>query len=251
MSSEKKLSILGHLVELRRRLIRSVIVVAVTTVLCFVFYQQIFDILMNPVPPEIELQAIEMTETLGVTMRMALIGGIILAIPYLTYEVVMFLAPALTWREKKYVYLILPWVVVMFAAGVVFGYYVMIPRMVEFLLTWGSEMAVIQPRLGNYINFVTRMLLVAGLIFEMPVLTTFLARIGVVKSSWLARSRKGAIIICFVLAAIITPTIDALSQSMVAVPLVALYEISLWLAKLVERRKARAEAVAESSALAE
>jgi sec-independent protein translocase protein TatC len=130
----------------------------------------------------------------------------------------------------------------MFAVGVVFGYYVLIPRMMEFLLTWGSEMANIQPRLSNYIHFVTRMLLVVGLIFEMPVLTTFLARIGVLKSSWLAKRRKGAIIGCFILAAIITPTIDALSQSMVAIPLVALYELSIWLAKLVERKKARAEA---------
>jgi sec-independent protein translocase protein TatC len=242
MSTEKKSTILGHFTELRRRLIRSVIAVAITTIVCFIFYQQIYEILTASVPPDVELQAIEVTETLGVTMRIALIGGIILAVPYLTYEVVMFIAPALTRREKKYVYLVLPWVALMFAIGVAFGYYVMVPRMTEFLLTWGSEMAVIQPRLGDFIHFVTQMLLISGLVFEMPVLTTFLARIGVLKSSWMARRRKGAIIGCFILAAIITPTIDPLNQCVVAAPLIILYELSIWLAKLVERKKARAAA---------
>ena len=247
MSTEKKLTVLGHLTELRRRLIRSVIVVAVTTVLCFAFYQQIFELLTASVPPDVELQAIEVTETLSVTMRMALIGGIILAVPYLTFELVMFIAPALTRREKRYVYLVLPWVTIMFAAGVAFGYYVMVPRMTGFLLTWGSEMAIIQPRLGDYIHFVSRMLLIVGLIFELPVLTTFLARIGVLKSRWLAAQRKGAILVSFILAAIITPTIDPLNQCLVAGPLVVLYELSIWLAKLVEKKEPRHAPATEPS----
>ncbi len=247
MSTEKKLTILGHLAELRRRLIRSVIVVAVTTVVCFIFYEWIFNILIAPAPPGVQLQAIDMTEMLSMTMRVALMGGIILAMPYLTYELVMFVSPALTPREKRYVYIVLPWVALMFVAGVLFGYFVLVPRMTGFLISWGSDLVVVQPRVGSYINVVTRLLLAIGLVFEMPVLTTFLARIGVLKASWLARRRKGAIIFSFILAAVITPTIDPINQCLVAAPLIVLYEISIWLAKLVEKRKVVAAADLETS----
>ena len=167
------------------------------------------------------------------------IGGIILAMPYLTYELIMYVSPALTSREKKYVYLVLPWIALMFAAGVAFGYFVLIPRITGFLITWGSSLVEVVPKIGSYINLVTRMLLAVGLVFEMPVLTTFLARIGILKPKWLADKRKGAVIFAFILAAIITPTIDPINQSLVAVPLIVLYEMSIWLAKLVQPRERR------------
>ena len=109
--------------------------------------------------------------------------------------------------------------------------------MIGFLLTFGSDIAVPQIRIGNYVSFVSRLLLVVGLVFEMPVLTTFLSRLGVLKPKWLADKRKAAIIIAFILAAIITPTIDPVNQSLVAIPLIALYEISIWLAKFVYKRE--------------
>ena len=233
----KKLSILGHLGEVRKRLIRSVIVLVVTSIISFVFYHQIFDILIAPAPPDITLQAIDMTEMIGTIMRVCLVSGIILAMPYLTYELIMFVSPALTRREKKYVYLILPWIALMFAAGITFAYFIIIPRMTDFLLTFGGDIATIVPRIGSYINVVTRLLLVVGLIFELPVVTTFLARIGVLKPKWLSDKRRIAIIVAFILAAIITPTIDPISQCLVALPLIVLYELSIWLAKLVHREK--------------
>jgi len=236
-SDEKKLSVLGHLAELRKRLIRSVIAVAVTSIISFTFYHQIFDILIAPAPPDIVLQAVDMTETIGTIMRVSLISGIILAIPYLTYELIMFVSPALTRREKGYVYLVLPWIALMFAAGVAFGYFIIIPRMTGFLITFGSDIVTIEPRIASYINVVTRLLLAIGLVFEMPVLTTFLARLGILKSKWLADKRKLAIIFAFILSAIITPTIDPINQTLVAAPLIILYEMCIWLARLVQRRK--------------
>ena len=238
-NDERKLSVLGHLTELRKRLIRSVIAVVITSILSFIFYQQIFDILLFPAPQGIELQAIEMTEMLGTIMRVCLVSGIILAMPYLTYEVIMFVSPALTHREKGYVYLILPWIALMFAGGVVFSYFILIPRITDFLLTFGSDIATIEPRIRDYISVVTRLILVIGLIFEMPVLTTFLARLGILKPKWLADKRRTAIILAFILAAIITPTIDPINQSLVAAPLIVLYEMSIWLAKLVYKKEAR------------
>ena len=231
-----KLSLLGHLTELRTRLIRSVIAVAITVILSFVFYQQIFDILLLPAR-DITLIYTEMTEMLGTTMRVSLISGIILAMPYLTYEFIMFVSPALTRREKRYVFLILPWIALMFAAGVAFTYFVLLPPMIQFLLTFGDNIATPQIKVGNYISVVTRLLLAFGLVFEAPVVTTFLARIGILKPQWLVDKRKPAIILAFVLASMITPTIDPINQSLVALPLIVLYEMSIWLARLVYKKR--------------
>jgi sec-independent protein translocase protein TatC len=232
----KTLTIFGHLEELRIRLLRSVIAVAVTSVVAFVFYKPIFDVLMHPAG-NVQFIAIEMTERIGVIFRISLISGIIVAIPYLTFEFIMFVAPALTSKEKRYVYIILPWIGLMFAAGVIFGYYILVPPAVRFLLTYGSDIALTQIRISNYVMLVTRLLLAIGLVFEMPVLTTFLARIGVVTGKWLAGKRKIAIIFAFILAAIITPTFDPVNQTLVAVPLIVLYELSIWLAYAFGKRK--------------
>lgn len=234
--TEKKLTLIGHLNELRQRLIKSVIALAITITISFIFYHQIFAILTSPAPG-IKLIFIEMTEMVGTIMRVCLVSGIMLAMPYLTYQLIMFVSPALTRREKKYVYLILPWITLMFAAGVVFCYYILLPRMVAFLVTFGSDIATPQIKIGNYISIVTRLLLVVGLVFEMPVVITFLARLGIIKPKWLAAQRKTAIIVAFILAAIITPTIDPINQSLVAIPLIVLYEMSIWSAKLVYRKK--------------
>ena len=244
---EKKLTVLSHLGELRRRLIRSVIAVAITSIISFIFYKQIFYILTSRTQG-INLIYIEMTEMIGTIMRVCLVGGIILAMPFLTYQLIMFVSPALTRKEKMYVYLVLPWIALMFAGGVVFSYYILIPRITLFLITFGSDIATPQIKIGNYIAIVTRLLLAVGLVFEMPVVTTFLSRLGILKPKWLSDRRKGAIIFAFILAAIITPTIDPINQCLVAVPIIILYEMSIWLAKLVQRKKADIVTSAPSSA---
>jgi len=236
MSDDKKLTVLGHLGELRSRLIKCVIAVAITSLISFIFAKQIFDILILPAG-EIDLIYIEMTEMIGTYMRVSLASGIILAMPYLIYQVVMYVSPALTRKEKKYVYLILPWVTLMFVGGVAFSYFILIPPATKFLITFGSDIATPQIKIGNYISIITRLLVAIGLVFELPVLTTFLARIGVITPKWLADKRKLAIILAFILAAIITPTFDPINQSLVAIPLIILYEMSIWLAKLVHRGK--------------
>lgn len=245
--TEKRLTILGHIAELRKRLIRSVIAVAVTTVFSFVFYQQIFELLLRPAQG-VNLIFVEVTEMIGTVMRVCLATGVIIAVPYLTFEVVGFVTPALTRKERKYVYLALPWVGLMFAAGVAFGYFVLLPPALNFLLTFGSEIATPQIKIGNYISVVTRLLLAIGLVFELPVVTTLLARLGIVTSRWMAARRKVFIIGAFILAAAITPTIDPINQSLVAVPLIVLFEMSIWLARIVEPAKKKAESLSTTSA---
>ena len=238
MSNDRKLAIVGHLAELRQRLIKVVIAILITTTISFVFAKQIFNILILPAEG-INLIYIEMTEMIGTYMGVCLISGIILAMPYLVYQLIMFVSPALTRKEKKYVYLILPWIALMFAGGVVFGYYILIPPAIKFLITFGSDIATPQIKIGNYISIVSRLLLAIGLVFQMPVITTFLARLGIITSKWLSSKRKFAIIFAFILAAIITPTFDPLNQTLVAAPIIVLYEMSIGLAKLVQRERLR------------
>ena len=243
--SEEKLTALSHLLELRKRLIRSVIAIAVASIISFFFYDWIFYFLKLPAD-NINLVYIEMTEMIGTIMKVSLAAGIVLAMPYLVLQGILFISPALTRREKKYVYLILPWVGLMFLGGVLFGYFVLIPPATRFLMTFGADIASPEIRVGNYIALITRLLLAIGFVFEMPVITTFLARLGIIKPEWLASRRRTAIIVFFILAAMITPTFDPINQSLVALPMIVLYEMSIWLAKLVYKKKA--DAVSEVSA---
>jgi sec-independent protein translocase protein TatC len=244
MGNHKKLSLLGHIRELRSRLLKCVIAVVITTIISFIFAKQIFEILILPTGG-ISLVFIEMTEMLGTYMRVSLVGGIILAMPYLVYQFIMFVSPALTPKEKRVVYWVLPWIALMFAGGVAFGYFVLIPPATKFLVSFGSDIATPQIRIGNYISIITRLLLAVGLVFELPVVTTFLARLGVISSRWLASKRKIAFIFAFILGAIITPTFDPINQTLVAVPLIVLYEMSIWLAWLVQKRKQRVDNLVE------
>jgi sec-independent protein translocase protein TatC len=238
-AAEQKLTLLGHFQELRKRLIRSVIAVAVAAGISFIFYEWIFWILIRPAEG-INLIFTELTEMIGTIMRVCLASGLILAIPYVTIQAILFVKPALTRKEERYIYIILPWITVMFLGGVVFGYFILIPPAISFLYTFGSDIAAPMIKVGNYISIITRLLIAIGLVFELPVVTTFLARLGIVSPGWLASKRKVAIIVAFILAAIITPTFDPINQSLVAVPLIILYEMSIWLAKLVYRKKAEA-----------
>jgi sec-independent protein translocase protein TatC len=124
----------------------------------------------------------------------------------------------------------------MFLGGVAFSYFVLLPPAIRFLFSFGSNIATPQIRIGSYIDVVTRLMFITGCIFELPVATTFLAKLGVVTSEWLAGKRKWAIILAFVLGAIITPTVDPLNQTLIAAPLIVLYEMSIWLAKLVQSK---------------
>ncbi len=240
MGNNKEITFTGHLNELRSRLIKCLIALAITTSAIFIEeynYQYIFNFLKSPAPDDISLIYTEMTGMLSTYMKVALMGGLILAMPIIIYHVIMFVAPALTRREKKYVYIAIPWIILMFAAGLMFGYYILIPPAVKFLVTFMNDIASPAIRIDNYISMVTRFLVAIGLAFETPVVITFLARLGIVSPDSLARKRRWAIVIAFIVAAMITPTFDPVNQSLVALPLVVLYELSILLARIVYRKR--------------
>lgn len=239
-AAKKELTFVGHLSELRKRLLRCLIALLITTsvsfAIAYAFPDYIFGVLTAPAGG-VDLVFIEMTEMISTYMKVSLACGIILAMPYLVYQFIVFVSPALTRREKKYIYLILPWITLMFIAGVIFGYYILAPPAITFLMTFGSEVATPQIKIANYVSIITRLLVTIGAVFETPVIILFLARLGVVSSQGLAKKRRHAIVFAFALAAIITPTFDPVNQSLVALPLIALYEMSIWLAKLVQPKE--------------
>lgn len=239
-TDEKQMTFTGHLLELRNRLIKSVLALLVTTTISFVFARYIFDFLIAPAPDDISLIYTEMLGMLSTYMKVALMSGIVLAMPVLVYQGIMFVSPALTRREKRYVYLALPWITLMFIAGFAFGYFVLVPPASSFLLNFMSDIARPEIKIDNYVSIVTRLLVAIGLVFETPVIITFLARLGVVKPEWLSSKRRWAIVLSFVLAAFITPTFDPINQSLVAIPLVVLYELSIVLAKIAYRKREEA-----------
>jgi sec-independent protein translocase protein TatC len=236
MSSSDLKGISTHLEELRRRLIVCLVAIAVGILISFIFADQLFQILIRPAGG-INLIFIEVTEMLSTYMQVCLIGGIIIAMPVLVYELIAFVSPALNPGEKKYLWIILPFILLMFAGGVLFAYFVLIPPAMQFLLSFGAGIATPQIRIGNYISLVSRLLLAIGLVFETPVITTFLARLGILSSKWLAAQWKWAVILAFVLGAVITPTLDPVNQTLIALPLIILYLLSILLARLVEKRK--------------
>jgi len=236
MSVERKQGILVHLRELRKRVLWSVIGIALTTTAAFFFADEIIEILKAPAG-DTEFFFIEVVEGFSTYMKVCFTAGIIAAMPIIMYNLLMFVVPALNSREKKLVFMILPWILLMFFGGVYFGYRYLVPPATQFLLNFGADVATIQPRLGNYVNFVINLLLLIGLVFEMPVVLTFLARIGIISGRWLANKRKIVIVLAFVASAIITPTPDAINQLIVAGTIIVLYEISVWLAYLVGKKQ--------------
>lgn len=236
MDLDRKLPVKSHLAEIRKRLLSCVVVVVITTAISAVFARYIFEILESRAE-NINLIYIEMTEMLGTYFRVAFVSGIVLALPFLIYQLVMFVRPGLNTNERKYLYFLLPSAMLAFAAGVAFGYFVLFPPMARFLISFGSDIAAPQIRVGNYVSLIVRLLFALGLCFETPLLAFFLAKIGVVTPKMLSKYRKFAVVGAFILGAIITPTFDPINQSIVAIPLIFLYELGILLAKLAQRKK--------------
>jgi sec-independent protein translocase protein TatC len=236
MVETKRQGLLAHLLELRGRVIWCAIAIFVSMGASFFFADQIIN-LLKASAGNVQFVYLEVTEAFSTYMKVCFVAGIVGAMPVIMYQVLMFVMPALNNKEKQLVLTILPAVVICFFGGIYFGYRFLIPPATHFLLNFGSNVALVQPRLSNYINFIINLLLIIGLIFEMPVVIAFLTRIGVVSSKWLWKKQKWVVLLAFIIAAIITPTPDAINQTIVAGTLMALYEVSVLVAWLIERRK--------------
>ncbi len=233
--ADKPVSLSTHLAELRRRLLICAGALLFGVILSFVFYERIFDVLTRP-GDHPQLYSYTLTGNIGPIMKVAMLGGFILALPVTVYQFVRFIGPALARRERRYLYLLLPGVGFSFCAGVAFAYFVLVPSVVDFLLDFGSDVATVQPSLGSYVNTVVALLFWMGVAFETPFLMYFLTVLRIGRPSFFARHRRTWVVIAFILGAIITPTFDPINQTLIAGPFILLYEIGIWLSKLAARK---------------
>ncbi len=243
---EKKLPLTSHLQELRKRLILSFIAIGVGFVLCYAFAESLFDILASPLlklmPAGGSLIFTSVAEAFFTYMKIAFIAGLILTSPFVLYQIWAFVAPGLYRNEKRYV---IPFIFLgslFFATGILFSYFVAIPVGFRFFLGYATDFIKPMPSMKEYLSFSIKFLLAFGLVFEFPVVLILLSRVGVVDSKMLARNRKYAILLIFIFAAVLTPP-DIVSQVLMALPLMALYELSILLTKILGKKKARVNQV--------
>jgi sec-independent protein translocase protein TatC len=235
----KVLTILEHLQELRQRLIISAAALILGTVASAIFTQQLLEWLTQPAKDQVKDLSIVYTEPLeywGTYFRVALVGGVALAMPIIVYELLAFVGPGLTRQERRWVYPIVLGASLSFLGGAAFAYYVELPPALRFLLGFSGDVATPFIKIGSYINFVTRLMMVTGLVFELPLVVMGLAKLGVVTSRRLLGWWRYALVLAFVVAAVVTPSIDPVTQSLVAAPIIVLYFAGIVLAKLVESR---------------
>jgi len=251
LKEEEKLPFTDHLEELRRRLIISVIAIAVGFIVSYFFSKQLFEILMKPLiislPPKSTLIFTSLPEAFFTYLKVSLLSGIFLASPVVLYEMWAFISPGLYKHEKRYVVPFVLFSSIFFIGGALFGYFVVFPFGFKFFLGFATDYIRPMPTIKEYFGFCAKLLFAFGVIFELPLFVLFLSRIGIVNEKMLRKQRKYAILLVFVTSAILTPP-DVMTQLMMAGPLLALYEIRIWVAKVFGRKKPDEELEEEEEA---
>src|SRR3990170_6165722 len=240
---EKYLTLMEHLEELRYRLFMSALGVVLGLAVSAYFGERIIEFLKQPGEDtgKLRLQFIEPFEMFVTYFRVSLLGGLILGMPMIVYHGLRFVAPGLTPGERRWLYGTTAGAFALFLTGVAFAYYVALPPALDFLLDFGGgDLAEPNIRVGSYVDFVTRLLFWTGVAFETPLIVMYLARFGIVTAGQLLRWWRYAILAAFLIAAIVTPTIDPVTQSIVAGPIIVLYFLGIVLAVFVQPKRGRA-----------
>jgi len=234
---EKKLTLLGHLQEIRRRLVYCTIALIITIAASWVLTNRIILFLEKYVPTGTDIIFTDVTEMFGTWFKVCLYSAFIMALPFFVLQVILFIRPALTRKERAYLYLLMPAILVCFLGGAAFAWYIFLPHALEFLLDFGKNLATPRINIGNLISFEVQIIFWMGVVFELPVLTFFLSKIGILNHRWLVKQWKWAFIGAFVLGAVITPTPDPINQTIVSVPIFLLYLLGIVTAWLGRRGK--------------
>ncbi len=236
------MSFLDHLEELRKRLLVSLAALGVGFIISYIFSDRIFEVLVMPLkkglPPGSTLIFTGITEAFMVYVKVAFLGGIIISSPVLIYEIWLFVAPGLYAREKRYVLPLVISTCFLFTAGALFGFFFVFPYAFEYLVKgFATESIRPMPTMAEYFSIIWMLLLGFGLSFELPVVIVFLARLGITSSAMLRKLRRYAILVIAVVSAVITPTTDAFTMLLLMGPLIFLYEVSILLARMFEKKK--------------
>jgi sec-independent protein translocase protein TatC len=241
MNEAEKQPFLSHLEELRRRLIYCAIALGIGFIIAYIFSEDLFKLLISPLkeqlPEKGRLIFTNLPEVFIAYIKTAFIGGILISSPIIFYQLWMFIAPGLYQNEKRY---IIPFVVfssLLFIGGALFGYFIVFPFGFRFFLGYANEYVQALPSVQQYFSFSIKLLFAFGIIYELPVVIFFLSRMGLVSADFLRKKRKYAILLIFILGAVLTPP-DVITQLMMAGPLIILYEISVIIARIAGRKKA-------------
>lgn len=247
--------IIEHLMELRKRLVWSLIALATTSVVCFIFHKEMVQFLSVPLlqaDPTAKITTLNPQEAFFTVMNLAVWGGFFFGFPVIAFQVWRFVAPGLYSNEQN---AFLPFLVAtpfMFIMGAALAYFMVIPLALEFLIVFGESISAPdglsvenENRFSEYMSFIKVMLLAFGASFELPVLLTLLGRVGIITSEWLANGRRYAVVIIAAVAAVITPP-DFISQIALGVPIYILYEISIHIVRIFERQRAAREAAEDA-----
>lgn len=230
---ETSMPLLRHLDELRKRVFKAFAAVIIGVGVSFAFTEQAINYLASPIGGSEALVSIEVTENIAVYMRVALLGGVILAMPVILYQAMRFILPGLQGREKLWLILGVPFASLLFAGGVAFTWFVMIPTAVPFLTSFIGITTQVRP--ASYFDFITNLMFWIGLSFEMPIVFMLLARLKFVTAKQLASGWRYAVVAITIVAAAITPTVDPVNMGLVTLPLMGLYLISIVLAWIAGR----------------
>ncbi len=225
-----------HLDELRSRLWRILVMVVIAMVLCFFFKEQLFAIVLGPKPEYLQLINVELTQQFLIHMRVALWAGLIIASPYIIYEVFAFIAPGLYENERRITIRAVVISYLLFVSGVLLSYFAIFPITVDFLGSYQvADYVTNTITLSSYISVMGIMCLLMGVVFELPVLCWLLAKVGLLKASFMRHYRCHAVVVILILAAVITPTGDPFTLSLVSIPIYLLWELSILIVKKVEK----------------
>lgn len=232
-----RMSLMSHLVELRARLVKSVVAVAVGSVIGFIFYRDILDLLAKPYEGATDqpLAFFQPTEPFSLALRVALFGGVIIASPVIIYQIWRFLGPALTKRERRYVYPLSGVMALLFMAGIVLGYYTL-PLALRVLFSFAGDLLEETIGVNFYFSFAMRFLLAFGIAFQFPVFLFAAAALGLVTSQGLREQRRWAVVFVVVAAALMTPGGDPITLLMLSTPMYLLYEMSILSIRFILKR---------------
>ncbi len=241
-SHEPEMSFLDHLEELRWRIIKALLGVLAALVVCGVFVDWIINqVILAPltrITPPLKLINTIPYGQITFYMMTVIFSALILGTPWIIYQLWKFIQPGLRESEQRYVSRIVGFTSFCFLAGVAFAYFVMLPYMLQFFAAFGSPIIQNMISVDEYMSFVLQLVLLSGLIFELPMVSYFLARFGILTPAFMRHYRRHAIVVILFIAAVVTPTTDPVTMSVFSIPMLVLYEISIWVSKIAVRKRA-------------
>ena len=239
------MTFLDHLEELRRRLIMAILGLLVAVIMCGFFSDWIVNqVILHPsrlTSPPLNLINTVPYGQITFYMVVVIVAALIVSSPWILYQIWKFIQPGLLPKERKYISSIVTFTTLCFLSGVAFAYFIMLPYMLQFFASFGTSTIQNMISVTEYMSFVIQLILISGLIFELPMISYFLARLGILTPAFMRHYRRHAVVVILIVAAVVTPTTDPFTMGVFSIPMLLLYEISIWIAAVAKRRRTAAE----------